>query len=300
MRFLGVDVGGTTIKAGLVDQTGQVLESRSTPTIIDDLGGFLSNLTELIRDFQKSCVIDAVGVGIPGLRNIKTQNIEVSPNIPCLNGVNLAKAAADQLRIEVVTENDANAGAYGEFVCGAGHGLQHMIYLTIGTGLGSGIVLNGKLYTGVLGYAGELGHTIVQPNGRLCACGNRGSLETLVSATGMVATAQEKGRRDLVTSAMIYDAAVRGDAIAISVFEETGYWLGGVCANLINLLNPNMIVLAGGVMASGPALLQPAIDAARRYAFPPAFNECRIVQSTLWPDAGIIGAALLARDRNNA
>src|SRR3954468_12388154 len=144
MYYIGLDVGGTTIKAGLVDDAGRVLEARKAPTIIDDLDRFLSTLTELIRGFQNSFQIKAVGVGVPGLHSSKTGAIEISPNIPCLQHVNLETLVADQVHLRVISENDANAGAYGEFVTGAGAGCRHMVYLTLGTGLGSGIILNGR------------------------------------------------------------------------------------------------------------------------------------------------------------
>jgi glucokinase len=302
MRYLGLDIGGTFIKAGLVDETGRVLESRRAVTDINNLNGFLSNVTELIREFQKSVSIDAIGMGVPGLRSGKTHAIETSPNIPCLKNVNLERLLADQVQVGVVGENDANAAAYGEFVCGAGAGLQHMAYLTLGTGLGSGLILNGSLFTGASGYGGEFGHTVIraesyrEAEGRLCGCGSRGCLETFASATGLVTTAQEHGMGGPLTSEMIYTAAAAGDPKAMEIFEETGHYLGIACANLINLLNLEMIVLGGGVMASGDLLLDAARETARRHAFPSSFRDCRIVRSKLWPDAGVIGAALLARD----
>lgn len=298
MYYLGLDVGGTTIKAGLIDETGKILESRKAPTFIGDLHLFLSTLTELIRGFQSSFPIEAIGMGIPGLHSSKTGTIEVSPNIPCLNNVNLDALVADQVHIRVVTENDANAGAYAEFKAGAGQGCQHLVYLTLGTGLGSGLILKGSLYRGASGFGGELGHTIVDPEGRPCRCGARGCLETVVSGTGIVATARERMKTsEPLTAETIYEAALGGDATARAIFEDTGRWLGIACANLINLLNPEVIVVGGGVMASGEMLLQPAIDTARIYSFGPSFRDCRIVQSKLWPEAGMIGAGLLARDR---
>jgi glucokinase len=313
MHYLGLDIGGTTTKAGLVDDTGGIRESRKVPTPIDDLPLFVSRLIDLICDFQKTTPVDAIGIGVPGLRSSRTHNIETSPNIPCLENVNLEKLVADQVHVPVVSENDANAGAYAEFVAGAGKGVRHMAYLTLGTGLGSGLILNGHLYRGASGYGGELGHTITRAGapgddtGRLCGCGSRGCLETLVSATGMVATAAELLREDpdselhrvdgQLTSELIYDAAVRGDFVAQQVFRITGRYLGVACANLINLLNLEMIVIGGGVMASGDLLPKTAENAARLHAFACSYRECRIVQSKLWPDAGMIGAAMLARDR---
>ncbi len=301
MHYLGLDIGGTTIKAGLIDETGHVLESRKTPTVTDDLDGFLSKLAELIRGFQKSAAIDGIGVGVPGLHSAKNHTIVTSPNIPCLNDVNLEQRLADQVHIRVVSENDANAGAYAELVCGAAVGVQHMAYLTLGTGLGSGFVLNGSLFTGASGYGGEFGHTVLVPGGRLCGCGRRGCVETLVSATGMVRTAKEKGWTESgaqpLTAESIFQAALQGNAIAQEVFEETGRYLGVACTNLINLLNLEMIVISGGVMASGDMLIRAAREVAARESFAASYADCRIVQSKLWPDAGMVGAAMLARDR---
>src|ERR1051326_970719 len=310
MYYLGLDVGGTFIKAGLIDESlehTRALDARSTPTAVDDLKTFIFKLTELIRDFQKTASIESVGIGIPGLRSSKTHIIQTSPNIPCLKNVNLEELLAEQVHLEIVTENDANAGAYAEFLCGAGVGLRNVAYLTLGTGLGSGLVLNGSLYTGTSGYAAEFGHTILDPRGRVCGCGQLGCVETVVSATGMVTTARDILKipgasllREIpppLTAEKIHIAAMRGDQAARQVFAETGRWLGIACANLINLFNLEMIIIGGGVMASGELLLGQAADFARQYAFPASFADCQIVQSKLWPDAGMIGAALLARDR---
>src|ERR1051326_1598571 len=148
MYYLGLDVGGTFIKAGLIDESlenTRALDARSTPTAVDDLKTFIFKLTELIRDFQKAAAIESVGIGIPGLRSSRTHIIETSPNIPCLKNVNLEQIVADEVHIRTISENDANAGAYAEFICGAAVGVQHMAYLTLGTGLGSGLVLKGSL-----------------------------------------------------------------------------------------------------------------------------------------------------------
>jgi len=313
MRYLGIDIGGTSIKAGLVDENGRVLEFRRSPTATDDLARLLSTLTELVRNFQKVSAIDAIGIGVPGLRSSKTHIIETSPNIRCLKQVNLEHLLANQVHIRTVSENDANAAAYAEFICGAGVGVQHMAHLTLGTGLGSGFVLNGSLFNGASGYAGEFGHAVISANprysdrGRLCACGNRGCVETFVSATGIVATAEElmhgvpdtllHGLEPPLTSERIYEAAMLGDRTAEEVFRETGKYLGIACANLINILNLEMIVIGGGVMAAGDLLMDAVSAAAKLHAFPSAHADCRIVQSKLWPDAGMIGAAMLARDR---
>ena len=313
MRYVGIDIGGTSIKAGLIDEAGRVLESRRALTITHDFNGFVSTLAELIREFQKVAAIDAIGVGVPGLHSSKRHIIETSPNIPCLKQKNLAERLSEEVHIPTVSENDANAATYAEFVCGAGAGVQHLVHLTLGTGLGSGFIFNGSLFTGVSGYGGEFGHTVLNAGSRelntarLCGCGNRGCVETYVSATGIVATAEEMMKEAPesllheiewpMTSEKVYEAAARGDIAAQNVFKETGRYLGIACANLINLLNPEMIIIGGGVMAAGDLLMNSVRDVAKRHAFPSSYADCQIVQSKLWPDAGLIGAAMLARDR---
>jgi glucokinase len=313
MRYLGIDIGGTSIKAGLIDETGRVLESRRALTITHDINGFVSTLAELVREFQKIATIHAIGVGVPGLHSSKRNIIETSPNIPCLKQLNLAERLSEQVHIRTVSENDANAAAYAELVCGAGVGIQHLAHLTLGTGLGSGFIFNGSLFTGVSGYGGEFGHTVLNAGsrelntGRLCGCGNRGCVETYVSATGIVTTAEEMMKEAPesllheiewpLTSEKVYEAAARGDIAAQNVFRETGRYLGIACANLINLLNLEMIIIGGGVMAAGDLLMNSVREVAKRHAFPPSYADCQIVQSKLWPDAGLIGAAMLARDR---
>jgi len=296
MNYVGIDIGGTTIKAGLVDDTGSVRDARRTPTIVDDIDGLLKTLISLISQFQSSTSIEAVGIGIPGLRSTRTHLIETSPNIPCIHNLNLEALLSKQLNLPVISENDANAGAYGEWVAGAGRGLQYMAYLTIGSGLGCGLVLSGALYRGASGYAGDIGHVNIEPDGRPCACGSVGCLETRVSAPGLIATARALGIEESSAEAL-YEAAIRGNTAALAAFADTGRFLGIACADLINLLNLESIVIGGGVMASADLLLHSAAAEVRRRAFEPAARICPIVQSQLRTDAGMIGAAMLARDR---
>ena len=297
MRYIGIDIGGTSIKAGLADASGTVLQARQAPTPAHDLDRLESTIAELVAQLHRGGPVTAVGIGVPGLRHARTCVIQTSPHIPCIRNVNLEERLRERLRMPVITENDANAGAYGEWAAGAGKGLQHMAYITLGTGLGCGLVLSGVLFRGVSGYAGELGHTAVEPGGRRCACGARGCLETRVSATGIVQTAREMNvSGDISSAESIYNAAMQGNQAARSVFEETGRYLGIACANLINLLNLEAIVIGGGVMASGDLLLDATRKEARSRAFRPSADDCPIVQSKLWPDAGTIGAAMLARD----
>jgi glucokinase len=297
MNYIGIDIGGTTIKAGRIDVSGAVLETADSPTSADDIELLISTIADLVKRLTGGTPIAGVGVGIPGLRDARTGIIQTSPHLPCLRGVNIEQQLRQVCNAPVVTENDANAGAYGEWVCGAGKGLDHMAYITLGTGLGCGLILSRTLFRGVSGYAGELGHTVLEPGGRPCACGARGCLETRVSATGIVQTAREANvDGDISTAEAIYNAAMQGNSAARAVFETTGRFLGKACANLMNLLNPQAIVIGGGVMASGALLLDAAREEASHHAFPPSALDCPIVQSQLWPDAGTIGAAMLARD----
>jgi glucokinase len=299
MHYIGIDIGGTTIKAARTDKSGVVAESVKASTPAHDLNNLVATIGDLVGRLERHTPISAVGVGVPGLRNMQTRAIQTSPHIPCIRDVNLEELLQKKFGIPVITENDANVGAYGEWRCGSGKGLQHVAYITLGTGLGCGLILSSALFRGASGYAGELGHTVVETGGRQCACGATGCIETRVSATGIVETARDAGVSGDISSAQsIYESALRGNEDARAVFEETGRYLGMLCANLINLLNLQAIVIGGGVMASGDLLIGPAQDEARRRAFPSSALDCPIVQSQLWPDAGTIGAAMLARDNS--
>ncbi len=296
-QYIGIDIGGTGIKAALTDESGTVLEAVKTPTPSEDLQELVAAVSGLVAKLRPTTAVSGVGVGVAGLLNARTRILETSPNIPCLRTVNLEQQLHNVLQMHVITENDAKVGAYGEWTAGAGKGLQHLAYVTIGTGLGCGLVLGGKIFRGASGYAGELGHTIVEHEGRPCACGSHGCLETRVSATGIVQTARELNLTDANTTAeSLYDAAKKGDRKAQMIFETTGWYLGIACTNLINLLNLEAIVVGGGVMASGDLLLGPARAEVERRALRPSARNCSIVQSQLWPDSGTIGAAMLARD----
>src|SRR5688572_4049022 len=298
MHYIGIDIGGTNIKAARIDTFGAVAESARAATPANNLEEFIAAISGLVSKLQANASV-AVGVGIPGLRNAKTRVVQTSPHIPCIRNVNLEEKLQQRLGVPVITENDANAGAYGEWRCGAGKGLQHMAFVTLGTGLGCGLILSEALFRGTSGYAGELGHNVVEPGGRQCDCGAIGCLETRVSGPGIVETARElKVAGDISSAESIYNAALQGNAGARAVFEETGRYLGMACANLINLLNPQAIVIGGGVMASGDLLLEAARAEVRRRAFPASAQDCPMIQSLLWPDAGTIGAAMLARDKS--
>lgn len=302
MHTIGLDVGGTSIKAGLVDSSGQILRSASRATNTEDLGQLVDSLRNLVEELRKDAAILGIGVGLPGLRSSQTGRIAVSPNIPCLKGADVASLLGPSVGVEVVTRNDADMSAWAEFTVGAAVGTSHLVCLTLGTGVGSGLILDGKLYNGSRGYASEAGHLVVDPEGLPCSCGGRGCLEAMASATGIVALARswiEPGERKQIpepwTAEGLARAGEAGHAGARRVFDHAGRYLGIACASLINLLNPDAIVLAGAVMGAGNLLLKPAVAEARRRAFEVGFSTCRIVPARLGPDAGVVGAALFAR-----
>lgn len=299
--MIGLDVGGTTVKGGLIAADGSIVRSASRPTPVDDIGDLIDTLAELSVRLAREEKIQAIGVGLPGLRSADTGEIVASPNVPCLNGANVETRLAPRVDAPVVTRNDADMGAWGEFSVGAGAGTRHMICLTLGTGVGSGLILDGQLYNGSRGYAAEAGHIVVDPDGLPCGCGSRGCLEAVASATGIVALARSwfgpddrKRVPEPMTSEAIAKAAQEGHEASREVYDQAGRYLGIACASLINLLNPEAIVMAGGVIAAGDLILDPTIREARTRAFDVGFEACRIVPARLGSQAGIVGAGLFA------
>lgn len=306
VHTIGIDIGGTEIKGGLVDEHGRILESARVLSEPTDRPLLLERISELIRAVSGGRT-EAIGVGVPGLIRPDSGTVEFAPNMPALKGVAIGSVLSDRTGHEVFVRNDADMNAWGEFLAGAGVGSTHMICLTVGTGLGSGLIVKGQLYGGARGYGVEAGHMVIEPDGRRCGCGSHGCLETIVSATGIVALAREgiaAGRTtslpasgENLTAKRILDAAEAGDALAESVYLAVGRALGIACATLINLLGPDSIVIGGGVSAARGRLLDPAIDETRARSYPQLFDTCRILPARLGGEAGVVGAALFARDR---
>ncbi|GBC82315.1 Glucokinase [bacterium HR10] len=312
--YMGVDVSATTVKAALVNAEGEICEI-TQEAIGDDPSVVLEGVrrcVERLRDraSERRWPIRSAGVGVPGLVNARTRRVEAAPNLPALVKANVSEAVAELLRCPVLVENDANMAAYGEFVCGAARGRSNVIYIAVGTGIGAGVICEGKLYRGSLGFAGEFGHTTVDPEGLPCACGNRGCLETIASGPNIVRRARERLFRDRssslsslalpgkgeLTPERIATEALTGDDFSLMILEQTGKWIGIAVANVINLLNPDMVVLGGGVMVAGELLLNPIIAEVKRRAFAAMAAHCEIVTSLLGGQAGVIGSAMLARD----
>ena len=303
---IGVDVSGATIRAALVSTGGDVIERREISLEPDAVVRQISEIVAELRAIAPS--VTAVGVGIPGLVNRQTDRVLVSTDLPSLVQGNLHAELKEATGLRVELENDANAGAYGEFKMGAGRGSHDMFYVTIGMGIGGAIILDGKPWLGASGFAGEFGHITIDTEGIECLCGNTGCLETVASAPNIVRRTHERLDRDSTsslsklsvntdfTAADIAREARAGDDFALMMIERTGKYIGAAVANVINLLNLERIVLGGGVMEAGDLILNSIIREAGRRAFQPCFDATQIVAAALGQDAVFIGAALLARD----
>ena len=309
---IGIDVGGQTSKCGIVDARGTVLAQtviRSDET--DKPEEFVASLAEalnhIIADANAEGRIRGIGVGAPN-GNYYTGTIESAPNLMWGHDkVELAKMLSEQMNgIPVSLTNDANAAAVGEMTYGAARGMKNFIMITLGTGVGSGIVINGEVVYGHDGFAGELGHTCaVRHNGRACGCGKTGCLEAYCSATGVARTAREwlemtdepseLRSLDKITSKDVYDAAKDGDKLALKIFEYTGRILGEKLADFIEFSAPEAIVLFGGLARSKEFLTEPILNAMNANVLPLWRNKVKLVYSSLKEsDAAILGALALA------
>lgn len=309
--YIGIDIGGSTIKAGVVDAQGKIWAQRQKPIFHENLSALSSQITLMVselREADPSFQVKAAGIGVPALVSKKKSHISISPSLPYLNGVELKSQMESLLGLPVSLENDANVGAYGEMSVGAAKEARDFVYVSIGTRVGAGIVINRKIYRGAGGFAGELGHIAVDPEGKKCFCGATGCLERYVSAPSIAQRVEERiilnpsSALQIITERPINAqdvsaAALVGDKMACVIIGEVGRYLGMAIANLINLLNVEMVVLGGGVIEAGEVLLKPTIDEVRRRALSPPYDDCRIVAGTLGAAAGIIGSSLLARDR---
>ena len=311
---IGIDIGGTGTKFGIVDRVGNVLFSSEIATrkhtdvndFIDELHTELSKLIDNVGGIGR---IKGIGVGAPN-GNYYTGTIEYAPNLPWKGIIPLARMMEDKFKIPVVLTNDANAAAIGEMMYGAAQGMKDFIMITLGTGVGSGIVANGKLVYGHDGFAGELGHTTIIPNGRLHeGTGKRGSLESYASATGVRLTTLEILEKstepsslrsvssDQIDSKKVYEAAIAGDAVAKQIFESTGTILGAALANFVMFSSPEAIILFGGLTKAGDLILKPTRESMEANLIQIFQNKVKILVSHLKEsDAAILGASALAWD----
>ena len=310
-----VDLGGTNLRAANIDRDGQIHERFRTAT---PGSGTAEDVVAAIAAAVRECESEAakrgahvrgVSVVVPGSVQVETGVVINAPNIPSLPGYALTPALERALGRPVLLENDANAAALGEMWQGAARGFRTIICVTLGTGVGGGIILDGKLWRGADGAAGELGHTSVEPFGGVqCKCGNTGCLEVYASATAIVRMTRESLAQhpssllnsiaaDDLTSEKIFGAANVGDELAIEVFRRVGVYLGIATANFVNIFNPEIIVIGGGVSAAWD-LFSPHVRAeVMKRAFPVPARRCRIERAECGDNAGLIGAARLAFDR---
>lgn len=307
---IGIDIGGTNTVFGVVDKRGHIINQGSIKTgtykeINEYIANLASSMQEIIDQVGGSGNIKGIGVGAPN-GNYFTGCIEFAPNLPWKGVIPLAQMLSDKLSIPVALTNDANAAAIGEMTYGAARGMKDFIVITLGTGVGSGIVVNGQLVYGHDGFAGELGHTTIIREGRVCGCGKKGCLETYSSATGVARTAKEyiQTRKDpsllreldfdTIESKDVYDAAVKGDKLAIEIFEFTGQLLGESFADFVAFSSPEAIILFGGLAKSGKFIFDPVRKHMEENMLPIYRNKIKLLMSELKEsDAAVLGASAL-------
>jgi len=297
--YAGFDLGGTQLKYGLINEDCQIIyDSRTdTPGNAKELFQLMDTLWQKLKSKAKKEPIAAAGFGIPGIHSTKKDRILQSPNYQEIDNMDINSILNKFITVPFKINNDANMAAYGEFKAGAGRGSDSIVLLTVGTGIGGGIVLNKTLWQGECGFAAEVGHIIVNHSGELCNCGNRGCLETEVSGPKIVRNyiklSQETKKLTAKDVALL---AREGDENAKKAFKQAGYFLGIGLGVLINVLNPDKIILGGGVMKSGSLLLTPAVKEAAKRSFTASFKCCQILKAELGNKAGIIGSAAWAKD----
>ncbi len=314
---IGIDIGGTNTVFGIVDKHGAIVDKASIKTqayekIEEYIDALTTELKKLIEKNNVDGEIAGIGVGAPNA-NYFCGTIEQAANLPWKGVIPFTDMVTERMGgIPTFLTNDANAAAIGEMTYGATRGIKDFIMITLGTGVGSGIVINGQMVYGHDGFAGELGHTIVERGGRLCGCGNKGCLETYASATGVARTAKEyvekyEGETLLsripladITSKDVYDAAVEGDELALEIFKFTGTILGEALANFATFSSPKVFVLFGGLAKSGDMIMTPMREAMERNLLSIYKGKISIVLSQLKEsDVAVLGASALGWEGNN-
>lgn len=307
---VGMDIGGTNTVFGIVDAKGTVIcqdsiKTKAYPDINDYVAAIASRLGILIEQVGGKDKIKGIGVGAPNA-NYYSGNIEFAPNLLWKGIVPLASLIADKTGIPCKITNDANAAAIGEMTYGAAKGMKHFIMITLGTGVGSGIVIDGKMVYGHDGFAGELGHLCIVPDGRECGCGRKGCLEAYCSATGIVRTAKEilettdkpSSLRDIpldaLTSKDIFDSATAGDEVAKEIFQQTGELLGKALANITVFSSPEAYIIFGGLAKAGELIFNPVKEAMEANMLKIFQNKVKVLPSQLKDaDAAVLGASAL-------
>jgi glucokinase len=298
--FIGLDVGGTYLKAARIDRDGRILDRRHEPIARASIAELLDQLDRAIQGLDAGRT-SAVGVGVPGIVE-HNGRVRAAPNLPILDGQVIAGELWTRTGRPTFLENDANAAALAEAWLGAGGGTENLLFVSLGTGVGGGVVLGGHVWAGRSGYAGELGHIQVEQDGPACGCGSRGCVETFAGAPAWARLAEEKlaGGRDSALRGMTLDpsviaqAAREGDSVASEVVDDVARALGiGIAATLL-LLNIERVVIGGGVSAAGPVLLDAVVRHVQQRTFPQVFADTQVRLAELGSEAGVIGAARVA------
>lgn len=309
---VGVDIGGTKIYTALATLDGKVRAELKVPTrAVQGYEGVVNRITETVAEVQRTAGVSGkllrVGVGAPGPLDIEKGIIHAAPNLGWTE-VPLKDSLEKVLKVPVYVDNDANLAAWGEFLYGAGKGAETLVYITVSTGIGGGLVLGGRLYRGASYGAGEIGHVTVLPDGPECHCGNRGCLEALASGTAVAWEARRLitagggrailelagGSVEAVTAETVGAAGLRGDAEAQDLLRNAARWLGIGIAGVLNLLNPAVVVLGGGVMKSAPLFWTTLEEEVKRRAFKSAWEAARLVTAELGGRSGVLGAVAYA------
>jgi glucokinase len=292
-RSIGIDVGGTKILAGVLERDGSVVRTERRPTPVESTEAFLHGVAEVV-DMLRDDSVAAVGIGIPSTVDQRTGTSVFATHIP-LEGVPLRDRGQEYLGLPFAVDNDANTATVAEWRVGAGRGTSHMVLLTLGTGLGGGLILGGRLYRGSTGAAAELGHMVLEFDGPECRgyCTGRGHFEQFVSGSAANDIAREllgteAGSRELVA------AARRGDRAAVRALAEIGRRLGAGIGSLVNIFDPELVVVGGGFGEALDLLLPSALETMRRDALPPGRDSVRVVPAELGEEAGMVGAGLIA------
>lgn len=309
---IGMDLGGTFIKAAALDPTGKVKAKGRVPTEVK--GGrdqVVANMLTLVKDLEREMGGETpmgLGVGVPGVLDSGGGIVIKSPNFPDWDGFPLREKLLKPLSYPVVLENDANAAAVGEQWLGAGRGEASFLFITLGTGVGGGLIINGALWKGTRGKAGEFGHMVVEPDGPLCGCGGHGCLEVYASAQGIVRMVRDALRGEkasligewadkggkAIDPELVTRAALQGDSLALEVYRKLGRYLGIALVDVINLLDINCFILGGGISHAFPYFIGPLMQEVRERIFGISGKEIRVIKAQCGEDAGLLGAGYLA------
>ncbi|MGI9048574.1 MAG: ROK family protein [Rubrobacteraceae bacterium] len=307
MNAIGVDVGGTKIAAAVVSPEGKILNETRYPTQAVPPNRLVGTIAGAIMEVKDGYEVGGVCLAVPGLILASENKVIFSPNLHEIENIRLDEEMGQRTGLSVTVENDANAAAWGEFRFGAGKDVEHLIFITLGTGVGGGVITHGVLLRGAQGAGGELGHVTIEPDGPRCGCGNHGCLEALASGTAIQRRAREVandrpgsalGRLAIERQVLGEDVtrlAEEGDEAALSVLEETGRWLGIGLAGFVNTFNPEIIAVGGGAARAGEFILEPVRREVRLRARSPSRDLVEIKEATLGPESGVLGAAALAR-----